>query len=148
MFCPLCQKECSSTEGSGGALPPTFRCPTTVRTGGDGGRFHVEPHFVRYTTGAWATGIYYLERAILPPYKIENHHNDNVILRQVKEGQLSEIVHAPHSSIYVLGKNPKWRPRSRDINKTAFIYTLQTSLIHMDIEEKLRQRLKLILLLS
>lgn len=136
MLCPLCQKECISSEEHGGALPPTYSCPTMVRTGGDGGRYHTESHFVRYITGGWSTGLYYLERAVFPPYKLENHCTGNVA--QPK----------PHSSIYVMGPNPRYRPRLRDVNKTCFKQVLKTPIIHMDTEDKLSERIRLILLFS
>lgn len=146
MKCPLCQKECN--ENAEEVLPPSFTCPTYVRIGGFGGRYSTHSHFIKYSTGGWATGIYYLERAVIPPYKLENHLCESTTYREDANGERLEVIHKPHSSIYVMDKNPEWRPGIKGVNKTTFSYTLRTPLIHMDIEDKLKERLKLILLLS
>ena len=126
MKCPICQQECVTTESVGRTPSVSVSCPIKIRTG----EFYTVSHYRIYQTDSWDMGKYYLERAIALPYKIESHHNANI---------------TPYSVIYVMGPNPKDSPHAKNVK---FNYALTTPLIHMDIEEKLRQRVKLILLLS
>jgi len=135
MKCPLCQLECETREAHGG-LPPSFTCPTQVMIppyGNNGEPGGPRSHFIRFSSGGWRTGMYYEENALLMPYRLNNHYNSN-----------------PTSHIFHFGTDNRQRhPAMEKVPRNLrFNHVLRLPLIHMDIEEKLRQRLKLILLLS
>lgn len=153
MLCPLCQKECESLDSSKGVLPPSFHCPTQVVIppyGDNGEPGGPRSHFIRFSSGGWSTGMYYEENALLLPYRLDNHYNSNVTGRVDKNGVETEIVHRPVSHIFHFGIDNRNRHPAMDKHprNPRFNHVLRTPLIHMDIEERLRQRLKLILLLS
>lgn len=153
MKCPLCEKECESLDSTKGILPPSFHCPTQVVIppfGYDGEFGGPRSHFIRFSAGGWSTGSYYEENAFLMPYRLDNHLNSNVTYRGDKAGNRTEIIHKPTSHIFHFGIDNRQRHPAMDKHprNLRFNHVLRLPLIHMDIEERLRQRLKLLLLLS
>jgi hypothetical protein len=147
MLCPLCLKECETINKDKIISFPSFRCSTRIEVPG---REAPASHFVRFPSGGWSTGEYYEENAILMPYRLDNHYNSNVTGRIDSAGVEIEIIHKPTSHIYAYGTdNREKHPIMASVPRNLrFNHVLRTPLIHMDIEERLRQRLKLILLLS
>ena|SRR5579885_1730853 len=139
MNCPLCNRQLNQTEE--GVLPPTFRCPTQTILPGKS----PEPHYIKYSTGGWTTGMYYLEQAILLPYRIQCHHlNDRVLTRIHKDGTEEKRVLPTYSTLDKLIENPKFG--SLDRRSHIFQQIVKLPMIHLLEEDRMRDKIKTLLL--
>lgn len=119
MLCPLCQKECIVTEQGQSDPYSLITCPTKVS---DLSEEIKQPHFMA-RTGAW-------EMAVIPPFKL---------MTELKDPDSCSVIYKNMGDHYVDVDN-----FSRPCYRTLLVLPP----IHLDLEGKLLERIKLILLLS
>lgn len=136
MKCPLCQKECTQTEDLN---PPNYACPTTAVYNN-----MVHSHFYRFPVGNYLDSMHYREIATVLPYRLINEYdNFNVGTVYEDEQEQQRIESKAYSMIQILKESMHF-----SMGDYAFVNVLETALIHMDTEEKLLARIKLLLLMS
>lgn len=139
MQCPLCLKECIAVEEAN-LLPVSYACAMKVEI--NKGDFR--PHFQRYVTGNWSDGLRYAEVAIILPYRLVNYYDkftEGTVYSDEQEKK--RVKHEPHSTIWSLKEAQQF-----SFGMMSFDKILELPLIHMDIEEKLLERIKLMVLMS
>lgn len=135
MKCPLCLKECEKGPEPAPKFKefpmPSYYCPTDVAVSCP---TDVQWHFVSFifeTKNGWGRK----EQAIIPPYKIENYFDVNSPTDIPAYTDISILI--PVSVSHMMEKQYLYFDR-----------VLETPYVHMDTEEKLRNRIKLLLAFS
>jgi hypothetical protein len=124
MICPLCNKECDPLPMDGWAL---FFCPTKAKLMNEKSL----SHFACYTNSTIMDGMYNVYSATIVPYRLENHMKAD----------------KPYSRILVMDGRTYIDMDGYEMYEFDEIIRLD-EVIHMDSEDKLLERLKLLVLLS
>lgn len=139
MQCPLCLKECIAVEEAN-LLPPSYACVTDVEINkGD-----LQPHYRKWASGSRLEGLRYSEAAIILPYRLVNHYTkftEGTVYSDEQEKK--RVKHEAYSTIWSLKEAQQF-----SFGILSFDKILELPLIHMDIEEKLLERIKLMVLMS
>lgn len=147
MICPLCQKECIPT---GYLLEDNWECPTRVQIPSYPGP---TSHFVRalVLTDGHPMVFYPLELAIVLPYRLTNYLLADIEIENSCIGTPMLHPQSSHSVLAKLTENPSYEHRFNTAYGKRFLFKdilVLQELIHMDIEEKLRERLDILVLFS
>jgi hypothetical protein len=127
MKCPLCSRECLQDYNR-----DSYYCPTTVviEWAGNIRLTHFETYVFETRRGSGRK-----DTVIIPPYKIENYSDPETP---------SEIF--PFTDISILNEDQAFY--MMEARKLIFKRILEVPLVHLDTEERLRERIKLLLVLS
>lgn len=77
MNCPICNKQCNEEKEEIYPNHPSYQCPTDIQSGDK-----TRSHYIKYVTGVWTTGGYYLESAFVDQYRVEIHHLGGRIMKR------------------------------------------------------------------
>lgn len=147
MNCPLCQSELIVTPCEIYKNHNDIRCP--VKQGYSHVNYY-DTHYRKYVEGNWGH-FDRIEEMTIFPFKITNYHISYGEHRRMKGDVVLETIPA-HDSTYCSIK--KFNPNRTTTGfikevRPGFERLLQLPVhIHPDIEDKLRERLKLLLVLS
>ena len=150
MNCPICQAELEITPCEIYTNHQDIKCP--IKQGYPYLNYH-DTHYHKYVTGDWGH-FDKIEEITIFPFKISNYHIFYGERRRVDKDDHNKILEVTpaHEAIYCSVKkfNPNRTTRGpiKEV-RPGFERILQLPVhIHPDIEEKLRERLRLLLVLS
>ena len=150
MNCPLCQAELIVEPDEIYLQHQNIKCP--IKQGYKHMNLH-DTHYHKYVSGNWGH-FDRIEEITIFPFKITNYHISYGESRRVDKDDHNKILEVTpaHDAIYCSVK--KFNPDRTTTGiikevRPGFERILQLPVhIHADIEEKLRERLKLLLVLS